>query len=74
MKALEGLKAMAKAKPMAPSPMMMGDDEAAEGEDPMRERMLGHADSLIAALKTGDRETVADVLEDCMHGYSEGEE
>jgi hypothetical protein len=69
-KALEGLKAMAKAKPPAmASPML--DEESMEGEDPARERLLGHADDLIAAIKAGDREAVADVLEACTGGYGE---
>lgn len=72
MKALEGLKAMAKAKPVMASPVL---DEAAEGEDPARERLLGHADDLIVAIKSGDREMVADVLEACTGGgYSESKE
>jgi hypothetical protein len=70
-KALEGLKAMAKAKPMMASPML--DEESAEGEDPARERLLGHADDLIAAIKAGDREMVADVLEACTGGYESEE-
>jgi len=69
LKALEGLKAMA----MKPSAMASPpeDELGEEAADPARERKLELADELIAALKTGDREAVADVLEACGGGYDE---
>jgi hypothetical protein len=71
MKALESLKAMA-AAPTAASPAMGGEEE--ESEDPKRAEMLQHADDLMAAIKSNDREAVADVLEACMGGGSYGSE
>lgn len=69
MKALDGLKALAKpAPPMATAPTPM------EPEDPELAGMLPVADELIAALKTGDREAVAEALLAAKHSRRPVEE
>ena len=52
---MEGLKAMAAKPPVMPM--------VAEVEDEGRDGILTAADDLLAAIKTGDRELVADALE-----------
>lgn len=72
MKGLDGLKALATAKPPAMGAMASPDVEE-PAEDPKRAELLQHADALIAAIKAGDREAVADVLEACGSGYGGSE-